>query len=109
MHTQNTVELFLILHGRPIAAGRPHPKEIPLKVECGSTTFTSIVYRHEGGQKFTVVAETQCFIIECLKKEQPVILTLPGYSKIIDPKGFASSYDRFIHTPYLENPIVLPF
>ena len=109
MHTQNRVELFLIVHGRPIGENHQHPKEIPLKVESSSKTFTTIVYRHDGGQKFTVATETQSFIVECLKKEQPVTLTLPGYSKMIDPKGFANYYDRFIHTLYLENPFVLPF
>ncbi len=109
MRTQTSIELFLIIRGQPIGNSQQHAKEIPLKVEAGSEVFTTIVYRHDGGQKFTVPIEMQTFISDCLKNDQPVTLTLPGYRQKIDPKGFASSYDRFIHTPYLQNPFVLPF
>jgi hypothetical protein len=109
LRTTQGVELFLIIRGRPITVDHDNPKAVPLKIQSGSNTSIFTIYRHDGGQKFSVPQEIQLLIIECLKKEQTITLTLPGYARTIDSQGFISSYDQFLRTPYLQNPFVLPF
>ena len=109
LRTTQGIELFLLIRGRPVAINHDDPKAAALKIQNDSKTSLFTIYRHEGGQKFSVPQEIQLFIIECLKQGQTVTLSLPGYSCTLDAQGFISSYERFLQIPYLQNPFVLPF
>lgn len=109
LNMNETIEMFLTIHSRPISASPETPNETPLKIECKGQIISTLAIRHKGGQKFTVPPTEREFILDCLRDQQKVTLILPGYQTIIDPEGFSSSYSNFAHPTYLHNPFHLPF
>jgi|GEM_PF-2546417 len=109
LKTEQTLDMFLAIHNRPIPSRPDSPNKIPLKIESKSRTLSTEVIRHAGGQKFTVEPSDREFILECLNSQEVISLVLPGYKTTIDPNGFLQSYERFIHPTSLRNPFHLPF
>ncbi len=108
VQTQEQLRAYLVVHSTPVPAYQKDPKQALLKITINSETSASPIYRFEGGQRFLLPPELACPLIEALKNNHEVSLSLSGYRTLIKPEDFSSKFEHFQHPFPLQNPFHLP-
>jgi hypothetical protein len=108
LKTHEHLNVFLNIRSIPIPAQRQDPKHATLFLTIQGTGSTHQVYRLEGGQRFLLDAQTTALLLEALKNNQEVSLSLCSYRTTLASEGFAKKLDQLLHPFPIQNPFHLP-
>lgn len=106
LKTNQHLHIFLNVHSLPIPSNKN--KTAHLKLESSGKISTCEAHLLEGGQRLLLPEETASLLIESLKNQNDVTLTLPGYRTTVLAEDFSKKFHRLLH-PGIENPLHFDF
>jgi len=109
LNTQEHMNIYLNIHSVPIYSQKTEPNQIPLKIEIEEKIFHCFVYRLSGGQRFLLTPEIGLTLVDALKNNREVTMTLAEYRTVFKPEDFSDKFEKFLHPLAFQNPFHLPF
>lgn len=109
LNTEEHLNIYLNIHSIPLYPKKTDQKHIPVKFEIEGKTFHYSAYRLSGGQRFLLSPEAAQTVIEALKNNREVCITLVEYRTVFKPEDFSNKFEKFLHPFSFQNPFHLPF
>lgn len=109
LNTQEHMNVYLNVHSLPPLPKKTEQKQIAVKIEIEGKIFDCSAYRLSGGQRFLLTPEAGQTIIDALKNNREVAMTLAEYRTVIKPEDFSDKFEKFLHPFAFQNPFHLPF
>ena len=105
---QGLINTYLEVHTQQIPPYQGNLKEALVVMNTSDQTKHAVGYRHEGGQRISLSADLQEFLITSLQNNQTVTISLKGYATTLNPHNFTTQFEQ-LHAKPLANPFQLPF
>jgi len=109
LNTEEHLNIYLNVHSIPLRPKKADQKYIPVKMEIEGKTFQYSAYRLSGGQRFLLPPEAAQTVIDALKNNKEVSITLVEYRTVFKPEDFSHKFEKFLHPFSFQNPFHLPF
>lgn len=108
LQTQEHLKVYLNVHSIPVPAYQGNPKSVLVNLAINnSEALRCQAYRLEGGQRFLLPDEIAETLIEALKNDQEISISLTGYRSIVKAEDFSKKFDQLQHPFPLQNPFHL--
>jgi hypothetical protein len=108
--TGGKVKTFLEVRSRAIPpVDADHPSLANVVLEAGGEVYTDVSPLHAGGQRIVLSDLLQQQLLSLLRDHPFVDIKIDGFSSRISRDDFAKKWDSLNSTPWLENPLHLPF
>lgn len=109
LKTEEHLNIYLNVHSIPLSPKKADQKHIPVKMEIGGKIFHHSAYRLSGGQRFLLSTEAAQTLIDALKNNSEVSISLVEYRSVFKPEDFSAKFEKFLHPLPFQNPFHLPF
>lgn len=109
IQTREHLNVYLNVHSIPVPAYEKNPTQALVTLKIGDETISRIVYRLSGGQRFLLSKDTVETLVNALKNQKEITLTLASYRTILKSEDFLSKFHQLVHPSSLQNPFHLPF
>lgn len=109
LKTEEHLKVYLNIHSIPIAPNKEDPKNTVCTIVIDEETLRCSAYRLDGGQRFLISNDVGETLIEALKNQKPVSISIASYRTVLKPEDFSSKFEKLLNPLPIQNPFHLPF